>query len=133
MAKKVLIIEDDTALYSMYATELGIKGYEVSNVADGNLGLEAVKTRKPDLVLLDLMLPGKNGLEILEQVKGDTEVKDIKVVMLTNFGNEDNISKALELGAEDYIMKYNIVPSDLSDKVSSILGDSNGSNIKFVN
>lgn len=133
MGKRVLIVEDDTALYTMYAMELSIKGYDVSNVADGALGLEAVKTRRPDLVLMDLMLPNKNGLQILEEIKNDPEVKTTKVVMLTNFGNDENISRALELGAEDYIMKYNIVPSELSEKVSSILGDSSGSAVKFVN
>jgi DNA-binding response OmpR family regulator len=133
MGKKVLIVEDDTALYTMYAMELSIKGYDVSNVADGALGLEAVKTRRPDLVFMDLMLPNKNGLQILEEIKNDPDVKSTKVVMLTNFGNDENISRALELGAEDYIMKYNIVPSELSDKVAAILGDSSGSNIKFVN
>ena len=133
MAKKILIIEDDVSLYTMYATELGLKAYDVSNVADGATAVEAIKTRTPDLILLDLMLPGKNGLEILQEIKSLPETKDIKVVMLTNFGNDENISKALELGAEDYIMKYNIVPSELSDKVASILGDTSESNVKFVN
>lgn len=132
MARKILIIEDDMPLYNLYKTELELKGYEVTNVADGNLGFEAVHTQQPDLVLLDLMLPGKNGLQILEELKTNDETKDIKVTMLTNFGNEDNVSKALELGAEDYIMKYNIVPSELSDKVSSLLGDAQESAVKFV-
>lgn len=133
MAKKILIIEDDTSLYNLYKIELELKGYQVINVSDGNLGFEAIKNEQPDLVLLDLMLPGKNGLQILEESKQQDDTKAVRVIMLTNFGNEDNISKALELGAEDYIMKYNIVPSELSDKVSSILGDSPDSAVKFVN
>lgn len=132
MAKNILIIEDDTPLYNLYKTELELKGYSVSNVSDGNLGFEAIKNQKPNLVLLDLMLPGKNGLQILEEVKADDETKDSRVIMLTNFGNEDNVSKALELGAEDYIMKYNIVPSELSSKVASMLGDTSDSAVKLT-
>lgn len=132
MARKILIVEDDIPLYNLYKTELEMKGYEVSNVADGNLAYDAVKTQKPDLVLLDLMLPNKNGLQILEELKGQDETKTFKVIILTNFGNEDNVSKALELGAGDYIMKYNIVPSELSEKVASFLGDAEDSAVKFI-
>ncbi len=132
MARKILIVEDDIPLYNLYKTELEMKGYEVSNVADGNLAYEAVKTQEPDLVLLDLMLPNKNGLQILEELKAQDETKSVKVIILTNFGNEDNVSKALELGAGDYIMKYNIVPSELSEKVASFLGDAEDSAVKFI-
>lgn len=132
MSKRILIVEDDISLYNMYAAELTLKGYEVSNIPDGSMAFEGIKTRKPDLVLLDLMLPKKNGLDILQEVKGDDQLKATRVVMLTNFGNDENISRALELGAEDYIMKYNIVPSELSEKVSSILGDSPNTAVKFL-
>ncbi len=133
MASKILIVEDDIPLYNLYKTELELKGYSVSNVSDGNLAYDAIKSQKPALVLLDLMLPNKNGLQILEELKSQEETKAIKVTILTNFGNEDNVSKALELGAEDYIMKYNIVPSELSDKVASYLGDAENSAVKLVN
>ena len=132
MSKKIVIVEDDTSLYTLYKTELELKGYLIVNVADGMQAVDVIKEQSPDLVLLDLMLPGKNGLQILEELKGDSETKDLRVIMLTNFGNEDNVSRALELGAEDYIMKYNIVPSELSDKVAALLGDSSDSAVKFV-
>ena len=93
--RKILIIEDDQALYQLYKTELELAGYKVSNVADGNLAFEAVKDQKPDLVLLDLMLPGRNGIEILQEIRADSNIKNTKVVMLTNFGNEENVSSAL--------------------------------------
>ncbi len=132
MSKKILIVEDDLSLYNLFKTDLELKGYSVSNVSDGSLAYDAVKTQAPDIVLLDVMLPGKNGLEILEELKTQEETKDVKVVMLTNFGDDDNVSRALDLGAEDYIMKYNIVPSDLSEKVASYLGDSEESAVKFM-
>ena len=132
MKRKVLIIEDDIALYNMYSTELSLKGYEVLNVSDGSKAFEEAKKEKPDLVLLDVMLPQKNGLAILEELKSNEDTRDIRVVMLTNYGTDENISKAVELGAEDYIMKYNIVHSELSSKVNAILGDSSDSAIKLV-
>jgi len=130
MGKKILIVEDDVALYNMYSAELKLKGFDVINISDGSMAIESIKRERPDLVLLDVMLPQKNGLQILEDLKGDDDIKGTKVVMLTNYGTDENISKAVELGAEDYVMKYNIVPADLSDKVKSILGEN--SDVKLV-
>lgn len=121
--KKILIVEDDTSIYNIYATELKIKGYDVENVTDGMKAMEAIKDQAPNLVLLDLMLPGKNGLEILQEMKENEETSGIKVVMLTNYGDDENVKKALEYGAEDFMLKYNIVPSELSAKVSLLLGE----------
>lgn len=132
MSKKLVIVEDDISLYNLYKTELEMKDYSVVHVPDGTAAVQVITEQKPNLVLLDLMLPGKNGLQILEELKAKPETKETRVIMLTNFGNDDNVSRALELGAEDYIMKYNIVPSELSEKVSSLLGDTDTSAVKFV-
>ena len=133
MAKKILIVEDDIAFYNLCAVDLKLKGYEVSNVSDGQLAFEQVRAQKPDLVLLDIILPRKNGLEVLEELRQSGETNSVKIVMLTNFGTDANVSKAIELGADDYIMKYNIVPSDLSKKVADVLGDSGTTAVKFTN
>jgi DNA-binding response OmpR family regulator len=130
--KKILVVEDDTALSALYRTELELKKYEVIEVSDGAKAVETIKSEKPDLVLLDLMLPNKNGLEILQEIRADDEIGGSNVVMLTNFGDEENVSTALEHGALDYIMKYKIVPSELSDKLASILGDSQDSVVKVT-
>ena len=122
--RKILIVEDDTALYNLYATELQLKGYQVSNVSDGTLAVQAIKEQNPDLILLDLVLPGRNGLDILKELRDDEDYAETKVIVLTNFGNEENVSAALELGATEYIMKYKIVPSELSEKISTLFGDS---------
>lgn len=133
MAKRILIIEDDISLYNLYETALKIKNYEVSNVPHGLAALTKIKGFKPDLILLDIMLPGRNGLEILEDIKKDDAIKDTKVVMLTNFGNEANVSKALDLGALDCIMKYNIVPTELPEKVDMYIGNDPATRIKVTN
>jgi len=130
--KTILIIEDDMALANLYKTELEIKGYTVVHVSEGIKGADAIKENNPDLVLLDIMLPGKNGLEILQDVRATEEIKDAKVIMLTNFGNEENVSTALELGALDYIMKYKITPSEMTEKIASLLGDTTDSAVKLT-
>ncbi|MBP7927946.1 response regulator [Patescibacteria group bacterium] len=123
MSKKILIVEDDEAFYNICATELKLKGYDVVHVSDGNLAVTRVKEEKPNLVLLDIILPGVNGLDILRELKEQDETKEVKVIMLTNFGTDDNISKAVELGADDYLMKYNIVSSELAGKLAQYLGE----------
>ena len=125
--KKVLIIEDDQSLYNVYSAELKLRGYEVTHCADGMKAMEAVETSQPNLVLLDIILPGRNGLEILEELMSREEYLDTKVIMVTNYGNDENVKKALELGAEDYVLKYNIVPSELSKKVALALGEATDS------
>ncbi len=91
MKQKVLIVEDDIALYNMYSTELKLRDFDVVNVSDGALAINTIKKEKPDIVLLDVMLPQKNGLDILQEMKSDDEIKSIKVVMLTNYGTDENI------------------------------------------
>ena len=132
MQKKILIVEDDEAFFNLCATALKIKGYNVVHVADGSQALEVIANEKPDLILLDIVLPGMSGLDILQNIKETEELKGNRVIMLTNFGTDANVNRAMELGAEDYIMKYNVVPSELANKVSVVLGDSVDSAVKFV-
>jgi DNA-binding response OmpR family regulator len=118
---KIMIIEDDTNLLKNYVTELEILKYNVVTVSDGGKAVAAVLKEKPDLVLLDIMLPNKNGIDILEELRQDTKFKDLPVVMLTNYGDEENIRKSLELGALDYLKKYNVTPSDVGQRLEKYL------------
>ena len=131
--KKILIIEDDQSLYNVYAAELKLRGYDVAHEADGMRAVATIKDYKPDLILLDIILPGRNGLEILEEIQGQKDLAEIKVLMVTNYGNDSNVKKALELGAFDYVLKYNVVPSDLSEKVAQALGEDSDSTVKLTN
>jgi len=131
--KKILIIEDDQSLYNVYAAELKLRGYDVAHEADGMRAVATIKDYKPDLILLDIILPGRNGLEILEEIQGQKDLEGIKVLMVTNYGSDSNVKKALELGAFDYVLKYNVVPSDLSEKVAQALGEDSDSTVKLTN
>jgi DNA-binding response OmpR family regulator len=130
MPKKILFVEDDENFYSVFSVPLRMKGYDVVHVSDGSQGVEKTISEKPDLVLLDIILPGMSGLDILKEIKENPDTKVIKVVMLTNFGNDENVSKAMEYGADDYLMKYNVVPSELPGKIAVYLGDTSSSGIK---
>ena len=123
MPKKILFIEDDEAFFNIFSVPLKMKGYDLVHVPEGNSAMEKIMAEKPDLILLDIILPGTSGLDILKEIKENIELKNIKAVMLTNFGSDDNINKAMEYGADDYFMKYNVVPSDLPDKIGSLLGE----------
>jgi DNA-binding response OmpR family regulator len=131
--KKIFFVEDDNAFYNLCAMELKNKGYETTHVPEGSSAVEKIISEKPDVILLDIVLPGMSGLDVLKELKDRDETKNIKVIMLTNFGTDENVSKSMSLGADDYLMKYNIVPSDLPDKIAAVLGDSKKSTVKKLN
>jgi DNA-binding response OmpR family regulator len=123
MPKKILFVEDDEGFFNIFSVPLKMKGYDVVHVADGSLAVEKAISEVPDVILLDIVLPGTSGLDILKELREREETKAIKIVMLTNFGSDDNITKAMEYGASDYLMKYNIVPSELPAKIAGFLGE----------
>ena len=130
---KVLVVEDDNNFFNLIKTPLELKQYQVVHVENGMEAVSRIKSEKPDLVLLDIVMPGANGLDILKELKETAETSAIKVVMLTNFGTDDNVNKAMSLGADDYFMKYNIVPSELPDKIATYLGDMPSSGVSVTN
>ncbi len=119
---KILIVEDDTLLSNMYAQKFKKDGFEVTTAGNGEVGLSKVKSDKPDLVLLDIMMPKMNGLQVLEKMKADAEVKEIPVILLTNLarGVED-ANKGLELGAVAYLVKSKVQPTEVVAKVKHVL------------
>lgn len=126
MSKKILFVEDDMEFYNLFSTALKMKGHTVSLASDPTLAVDTAKSQKPDLILLDIVMPDISGLDILAELKSDDETKDIKVIMLTNFGTGDNVKKAIDLGADEYVMKYNVTPNDLADKIDGYFGDGRG-------
>lgn len=119
--QKVLIIEDEEILLTALKEELSGGGYETEGAVDGIEGLDKVKTFKPDLILLDLLMPKMDGMEVLQKLKAGAETRNIPVVILTNLSDYEKISEALSLGAMDYLVKANYKLEDLLDKVKTVL------------
>ncbi len=115
--KKILIIEDEEMIKSMYKTKFEADGFEVFAVGSGSEGLEIAKTEKPDLILLDVILPQLDGFSILKELRAHEATKKIFVSMLTNLGTEEDKKKGEELGANDYLVKATLTPAQISDKV----------------
>ncbi len=119
--KKVLIIEDDPFLSEMYAAKFAESGFEAEVASDGGQGLTKVAEFKPDLVLLDIVLPKMDGFEILKKIKENDELKGIPVILLTNLGQKNEVEKGLSLGAEEYIIKAHFTPTAVVAKVKDVL------------
>ena len=105
--KKILSIEDDALLAKVLLEGLILEGYEAVNVNNGLVALDETKKIKPDLILLDLVLPGLDGFEVLKQLKADTETKKIPVMIVSNLGTLADIKSVRALGAEEYFIKAN--------------------------
>lgn len=116
---KIVVVEDDEALAKVLYTELSDAGFDTSQAFDGESGLELVKSKHPDLVLLDLVLPKKQGFEVLEELKKSPDTKAIPVIILTVLDEADDIKKGLKLGADDYIAKSEHPIGEIIEKVKS--------------
>lgn len=123
MAEKihVLLVEDDVFLSSIYQKKFEMEGYKVSLADNGEKALVEVKKKKPDIVMLDILLPKLDGFAVLEKLKADSEVKDIPVILLTNLGQKDDVEKGLQMGAADYLIKAHFKPSEVVDKIKQVL------------
>ena len=121
--KTILFIEDESGLQKTFGDFLRTEGYEMISALDGETGLRLVKTEKPDLILLDLILPKVHGFEALKQLKEDPETKEIPVIVLTNLEEVEDVEKAIELGATTYLVKANYTLEEVISKVKQALGD----------
>ena len=118
---KILIVEDDLLLSRMYQRVLSSKGDEVDIAHDGEEGLEKAKSQKPDLVLLDIMLPKMNGIEVLEKLKSTPSTKAIPVIILSNLTEDTQLDEAMAKGATKYIKKVNSDPMQVADMIREIV------------
>ena len=103
--KNILVVEDDSGIKELISFNLSNQGHQVFEANNGELGIEKARKKLPDLILLDLMLPGIHGLDVCRIIKADQETKDIPIIMVTAMGQEEDIVKGLETGADDYITK----------------------------
>ncbi len=122
---KILIVEDDLFLLGMYATKFELEKLKVFSAEDGEKGLRIAKKELPDIILLDIMLPGIDGFEVLKKLKSDDKTKNIPVILLTNLSQKSEVEKGLNLGATDYLIKAHFMPAEVVEKIKKILNDKN--------
>lgn len=120
--KKILIIEDESTLQKALTEFLTEENFSVFSALDGEIGVALAKKEKPDLVLLDIILPKKDGYEVLEELKGSEETKKIPVILLTNLESPEDIDRAFEKGASTYLVKSNYKLEEVVGKIKETLG-----------
>jgi DNA-binding response OmpR family regulator len=121
MEENILIIEDDKFLRELISRKIINEGFKMEEAIDGEEGLKKLQEVKPDLILLDLILPGLDGFEVLERIKDNPSTSMIPVLILSNLGQRDEIEKGLKLGAVDFLVKAHFTPEEIVNKVKEIL------------
>jgi len=120
--KTILFVEDESVLQKTFGEVLKQEGYEVISALDGQIGLRLAKEKKPDLILLDLILPKIHGFDVLKKLKEDKETQEIPVIVLTNLEGIGDVDKALELGATTYLVKAQYTLEEVVEKIKKALG-----------
>lgn len=123
---KVLVIEDEPALRDIYTTKLKIDGFEVFEAPDGVEGFGIAVEKQPDIILLDVVLPIKDGFEVLRDLKANPKTKDIPTVILSNLGQEYEVKRGFQLGAVNFLTKANLTPTKIVEEVRRILAAPKG-------
>lgn len=115
--KKILLVEDDDALASVYQTRLEAEGFAVKRVPNGEDALAAALDYKPNLILLDVMMPKVSGFDVLDILRNTPETAEVKIIMLTALSQDSDRERAESLGVSDYLVKSQVVISDVVDKI----------------
>ena len=120
--KKILLVEDDEVLASVYRARLEMEGFEVEEVHDGEKALSVAINFRPDLILLDVMMPKINGFDVLDILKNTPETMNMRIIMLTALSQEADRDRAEKLGVDDYLVKSQVVIADVLERVKHHLG-----------
>ncbi len=118
---KVLVVEDDKFLRELFVKKLFNEGFDVKNSIDAQGAFQSIEESKPDIILLDLILPGVDGFEILAKIKADENITDVPVLILSNLGQQEDIDRAMSLGAHDFLVKANFTLDEIVLRVKEIL------------
>ena len=119
--KTILIVEDDEFLRSLTAKRLEKENYHIEVAVDGENAISVIETIHPDLILLDLLLPGKDGFEVLKKIRGTETTKAIPVIIFSNLGQKEDIEKAKALGVNDFLIKANFTLDDVVGKIKKLI------------
>ncbi|GAC1387157.1 MAG: hypothetical protein NVS1B7_5650 [Candidatus Saccharimonadales bacterium] len=120
--KKILLVEDDDALASVYQTRLQAEGFDIRRVPNGEEALSATLEYKPNLILLDVMMPKVSGFDVLDILRNTPETANVKVIMLTALSQDSDKERAKSLGVDDYLVKSQVVIADVVDRIKQHLG-----------
>lgn len=120
--KKILLVEDDDALASVYQTRLEAEGFLIKRVPNGEDALAAALEYKPDLILLDVMMPKVSGFDVLDILRNTPETTNVKIIMLTALSQDSDRERAQSLGVDDYLVKSQVVIADVVSKIKQHLG-----------
>ncbi len=123
MAKKILIVEDEEIVSGLLEKKLKNEGYEVFCAKDGEEGLEKMRKIKPDLILLDIIMPKKGGFEVMEEMQKEEDLKNLPVIVISNSGQPVELDRAKSLGAKDWLIKTEFDPQEVLEKVKKQLGE----------
>lgn len=118
---KVMIVEDEPALRDIYSTKLEMEGFEVTSAGDGVEGLSKIIETVPDIVLLDVVLPVKDGFQVLQDLKSNPRTEGIPVIIMSNLGQNYEVKRGLSLGAEDFLTKADLTPDAIIERIREVL------------
>ena len=121
MPKKILIVEDETALLYALQSQLSVAGYKVMIADDGKKALKVVNQSKPDIIVLDIILPEMDGWTFLKEIKQNPQTKDIPVIIISNLSDEASHSRGIKLGAKDYLAKINYSIDELVERIKKLV------------
>ncbi len=119
--KSILLVEDDPFLIDVYTTKLKENGFSVEVAVDGDEALRKVKEKKPILMVLDIVLPQIDGWEVLKKIKADPELKNLKIIVLSNLGQKEEVEKGIDLGATKYMIKAHYTPTQVVEEIQKVL------------
>ncbi len=120
---KVLIVEDDKFIAEALAKKFKENNFDIGHLENGEKVVAEMITQKPDIVILDVLLPGKDGFEILKELKKDNKTKDIPVIIVSNLGSKGDLEKARQLGAVDFMIKATVTPADIVEKAQKVIAE----------
>ncbi|MFA6383119.1 MAG: response regulator [Parcubacteria group bacterium] len=121
--EKIMIVEDDSFVMDIYRTKLEQENFEVIEAVNGVEAIKKLQNIEPNLILLDIIMPFMDGLEVLKKIKEDERLKNIPVILLTNLSQKDEVTKGLGLGANDYLIKSHFTPSEVLEKIKKYISN----------
>lgn len=118
---KILIVDDDPFILDMYVIKFKEQGFQIDTATDGKAALEKIEEGKPDIILLDVVMPKMDGFDVIKKIQGSKTPHTFKILFLTNFGQKEDVERGMQLGADGYIIKAHFTPSEVVAKVKQLL------------